>query len=157
MMRYFVTLKALVIKIQRAIFPINTGGYIIGCTLYVKILPELTHGIEVVGFLTPFPPTPEGEPEKLWMMMNMNDGVIMGITENFYSMLGMPSQFTYGYASTSNQMTLDTICPDIMAMKGHEKLKSPQGNIVTLDTTVVQTNFIVQDDEEDVKTEMGKR
>ena len=39
MMRYFLTLKATVIKIERPIFPINTRGYIIGCSIYVKILP----------------------------------------------------------------------------------------------------------------------
>ena len=57
----------------------------------MKILPELTKGVEIVGFLDPFPPTAEDEPDLHWMMMNMNDGVVMGITENFYTSFGMPS------------------------------------------------------------------
>ena len=149
MMRYFITLNATIIGIERPIFPINTKGYIIGCMIYVKILPELTNGIEVVGFLNSFPPTPEGEPELHWMMLNINDGVIMGITENFHTSFGMPSQYTYGFASTSNQMTLDTICPELMKLKGTEKIKDPQGNIVSFDTTIIQNNYFLADEEEE--------
>jgi hypothetical protein len=51
MMRYFITLHATIIGIERPIFPINTRGYLVGSMVFVKILPELTNGIEVVGFL----------------------------------------------------------------------------------------------------------
>jgi hypothetical protein len=51
MMRFFITLHATVIGIERPIFPINNRGYLVGCMIFIKILPELTNGIEVVAFL----------------------------------------------------------------------------------------------------------
>ena len=56
MMRYFITLNATVIGIERPIFPIDTNGYLVGVMIFMKILPELTNGVEVVGFLNSFPP-----------------------------------------------------------------------------------------------------
>jgi len=91
LMRYFITLNATVIGIERPIFPINTKGYLVGVMIFIKILPELTNGVEVVGFLNSFPPRQEGEPDLHWMLLNMKDGVVMGITENFYNSFGMPS------------------------------------------------------------------
>jgi len=43
-----------------------------------------------------------GEPVPHFLMVNMNNGIITGISENFYSSFGMPSRFTYGFATTSN-------------------------------------------------------
>jgi hypothetical protein len=79
-MRYFITLNAKVIGVERPIFPLNTQGYLVGVIIFVKVLPELTNGIAVIGFLTKLPPRAKGDPEIMWMMVNMNDGIIMGIT-----------------------------------------------------------------------------
>ena len=35
------------------------------------------------------PPREKGDPDLHWMMVNMSDGIIMGITENFYTSFGM--------------------------------------------------------------------
>ena len=48
-------------------------------------------------------------------------------------------------------MTLDTICPELMQLKGDEKLKDAGGNVFNWDTTIIQNNyFIVDDDELDI-------
>jgi len=44
-MRYFTTLNATIIGIERPTFPIDTSGYLVGAMIFVKILPELTRGI----------------------------------------------------------------------------------------------------------------
>jgi hypothetical protein len=44
-----------VLGIERPIFPINTNGYLVGAIIFVKIIPQLTRGVEIVGFLNAFP------------------------------------------------------------------------------------------------------
>ena len=102
MMRYFITLEAKILQIERAIWPINKSGYLEGCKIFVKILPNLIRGLQVIGFLNPMQEKEEGEPEAHFIMINMLNGIILGITENFFTDFGMPSRFTYGFATTSN-------------------------------------------------------
>ena len=70
----------------------------------------------------------------------------MGVSHNMYTSFGMPSAFTYGFALTSNQMNMDMLCPELMAMKDTDKLKHPEGNIVTLDSTILQNNYFLADE-----------
>jgi len=51
MMKYFDTCVPSVIGRERPVFPMNKGGYIIPCSLMIKIYPNLDHGIRVVGFM----------------------------------------------------------------------------------------------------------
>ena len=38
------------------------------------------------------------------------------------------------------------LCPELMAMKDTDKLKHPEGNIVTLDSTILQNNYFLADE-----------
>jgi PAS domain S-box-containing protein len=51
MKRYFETSEPHVIGVERLMFPTNKSGYMVPCTLMIKVLPTLDEGIRVVGFL----------------------------------------------------------------------------------------------------------
>jgi len=51
MRNYFETSQSKIIGIERIVFPVNKGGYLVPCTLMIKILPNLEEGIKIVGFL----------------------------------------------------------------------------------------------------------
>lgn len=51
MKRYFETSEDKVIGLERVIFPNNKNGYLIPCSLMIKVLPNLDDGIKIVGFL----------------------------------------------------------------------------------------------------------
>ena len=51
MERYFESAQPRIINTEKLVYPINKSGYLVPCTLMVKILPRLTHGIVVLGFL----------------------------------------------------------------------------------------------------------
>lgn len=51
MKRYFETSESRVIGKERLVFPINKAGYLVPCSLMIKVLPTLDEGIRIVGFL----------------------------------------------------------------------------------------------------------
>lgn len=51
MKRYFETSEPKVIGVERLVFPVNKAGFMVPCTLMIKVLPTLDEGIRVVGFL----------------------------------------------------------------------------------------------------------
>lgn len=48
---YFETSQDKVIGIDRIVYPQNKQGYVVPCTLLIKILPNLDDGIQFVSFL----------------------------------------------------------------------------------------------------------
>lgn len=51
MRNYFETSESRIIGVERVVFPINKRGYLVPCTLMIKILPNLEEGVKIVGFL----------------------------------------------------------------------------------------------------------
>ena len=51
MRRYFETSESVIIGKERIVFPVNKSGYLVPCSLMIKVLPTLDEGIRVVGFL----------------------------------------------------------------------------------------------------------
>ena len=51
MKRYLDTSKEVVIGKEWIVFPQNKSGYIVPCTLLLRIFPNLSEGIKIVGFL----------------------------------------------------------------------------------------------------------
>ena len=51
MRRYFETSVTQIMGNERLIMPISKQGFIVPCTLMIKILPDLDEGIRIVGFL----------------------------------------------------------------------------------------------------------
>ena len=72
---------------------LDKNGYIHIVGLFIKILPKLDNGIEIIGFLNAVPPS---DPPKHAIMIDMNDGMILGVSKNCYTNFGIPSRFVYG-------------------------------------------------------------
>ena len=51
MRKYFETTQGKVMGKERAVYPMTKSGYIVPCTLMIKVYPNLNEGIKVVGFL----------------------------------------------------------------------------------------------------------
>ncbi len=64
-------------------------------TIYVKIQPTLTNGIEAIGF---FNEIVISETETYVMFLDMHDGMICGVTQNCYDNFGISPSFVYGFA-----------------------------------------------------------
>ena len=48
---YFESGESKIIGIERFVLPQNKQGYLVPCTLMIKVLPNLDEGIQIVGFL----------------------------------------------------------------------------------------------------------
>jgi hypothetical protein len=81
-------------------------------------------------------------------MYSGETGIIQGITQSCYRGFGIPSSLVYGSNASSNEFTIDSIFPDIIN-QNIEELKSPSGLIVTLDTTTLQQNYLVGNQQND--------
>jgi hypothetical protein len=120
------------------------------CTLMIKILPNLEEGIKVVGFLKDnetgvvYNKTSDFESDDKfhYIMYNGDNGIILGITLSCYKSFGIPSNLVYGNNASSNEFTIDSILPDIIN-QNHEELKSGNGIVTTLDTSTLQQNYLV--------------
>lgn len=51
MKNYLETSEAKVIGTERLVLCQNKAGYLVPCTLMIKVLPNLDEGIQIVGFL----------------------------------------------------------------------------------------------------------
>ena len=48
---YLETSESKIIGLEKFVFPQNKQGYLVPCTLMIKVLPNLDEGIQIVGFL----------------------------------------------------------------------------------------------------------
>ena len=51
MRSYLETSESKIIGLERLVLPQNKQGYLVPCTLMIKVLPNLDEGIQIVGFL----------------------------------------------------------------------------------------------------------
>jgi PAS domain S-box-containing protein len=157
MRRYFETSEAKLIGSERLVFPVNKQGYIVPCSLMVKILPNLDEGIRVVGFLkdvegaTSYNKGDFDSDEKVHYIMygggDSSNNVIYGITQSCLQAFGIPASLVYGNNSSNNEFTLDSIFPEMN--QNLDDLKSPSGLITTIDTTNLPQNYIIGNDQDD--------
>ena len=57
----------------------------------------------------------------------------------------------YGNSQNNTEFTIDIICPELVTPEVENDLKNPSGVILTFDTTFVQQNYLL--DEEDSEEE----
>ncbi|KAL4450352.1 hypothetical protein ABPG74_009058 [Tetrahymena malaccensis] len=180
MEHYLETSEGKVIGIERTVMCLNKDSFLVPCTLMIKVLPNLSEGIQIVGFLKDIEAansilktSSNDQDEKVHYMIYRTDNdsyVMQGVTQSCYNALGIPSSLMYGNSTNNIEFTVgkqlkrkkfckfknqfqltDTICPDLLNPEFYEDLKSPAGLIVTIDTTTVQQNFLL--DEEDSEDE----
>jgi len=151
MRNYFETSDPKVIGHERLVFPLNKDGYIVPCSLMIKVLPNLDEGIRLVGFLKDvdkdgtFAKGGDMETdEKVHHIMYSGDtGAIHGITHSCKREFGIPASLVSG-AGATNDFTMDIIFPDL-ASHTLEDLKNPAGVVTTLDTSTLQQNYLLGD------------
>lgn len=54
---YLETSESKIIGIERTVLALNKSGYLVACSLMIKILPNLDEGIQIIGFLKDIEPT----------------------------------------------------------------------------------------------------
>lgn len=155
MKNYFESSEPVVMGQERIVFPINKGGYLVPCSLMIKILPTLDDGIRVVGFLKDL----EGEnisgkghglenEDNVHYIMYAGDNLaVCGISQSCHTSFGIPSSFMYGNAS-NNELTLDVLMPELTSFQD-EDLKNPNGFTTVFDSTPLQQNYVMKDNDEE--------
>lgn len=149
MRRYFETSEAKVIGLERIIFPVDKSGYIVPCSLMIKILPNLDEGIRLVGFLKDIEKETgmmknaefDSEEQVHYLIYAGDTGTIHGITKSCRQTFGIPSSLVYGSQSATNEFSIDAIMPEIL-QHNSEDLKAQSGVITTLDTSSLQQNYL---------------
>jgi len=91
------------------------------------------------------------------MLFNGETGIIFGITPSCYKNFGIPSSLIYGNSQYTNEFTTDTIIPELMNLENVERLKLDNGLLLTLDTSLLQQNFLIAQGESDRQSDGTER
>jgi hypothetical protein len=143
MMRYYKTLVTRVVDKERIIMLCTIKNFLRTITIYVKILPKLDYGIEIIGFLNPLP-----MPGTYALMVDMHDGMMLGISSNVYENFGIPAKFVYGFAQEGTEFNIDQFCPELIDLHASGEIANPEGNVVSFDTTILAKNYYLAEDDE---------
>lgn len=149
MRNYFETSESKIMGMERLVFPLTKKGYVVPCTLMIKVLPDLTNGVRLVGFLNEienengFTKNTEFENEEKvhYIVYSGDTGAIHGFTQTCKKDFGLISSLIYGAAAT-NDFTMDVIFPDLLN-HNIEDLKNPAGVVTTLDTSTLQQDYLL--------------
>ena len=149
MKRYIETSEARVVGTERFILPQTKSGYVIPCTIMVKVLPNLDDGIKMVGFLKDLDAASitmtsdfDADDKVHYIMYGGENNIVYGITYSCYQHFGIPASLVYGNNANSNELNIYSILPELNS-KNLEELKSPNGLIMTLDTTALPQNYLI--------------
>jgi len=79
-------------------------------------------------------------------MYGGESNAVCGISQSCFLSFGVPSSFMYGNAS-NNELTIDVLLPELASFQDDE-LKNPNGFTTTFDSTALQQNYVVKDNDE---------
>ena len=125
-------------------YPLNSEGYVIPCSAVIKIFPSLKDGIQLVAFLS----NVERLENEFFILYNLENYVLYGLTENCWTELGVPSYLCYGQTKNNNELNVDLLIPDISNPDQFSRFQHPEGAPCYLDSTQIQQNFLIEDTEE---------
>lgn len=153
MRNYLETSVPKVIGTERLVLCQDKSGYLVPCTLMIKVLPNLDEGIQIVGFLKDIEQNQnmlksqfEGDEKVHYMMYDQTKETILGVTYSCYQSLGIPASLVSGNSSGNSEFTIDQIMPEMNEQKNLEEMRQPQGYVTTIDTTFIQTNFLLDEE-----------
>ena len=155
MKNYFETSDSKVIGVERVVFPLNKEGYVVPCSLMIKVLPNLDEGIRLVGFLKDLDKEGafakgsdmEMEEKVHYIMYSGETLAIHGITYSCKKGFGIPASLVSGNGA-NNDFTMDIIFPELLSHPV-EDLKNTAGVVTTLDTSSLQQNYLFGDSRSD--------
>lgn len=94
MSRYFHSNEDSVMNSERKIIALDSKGFMIACTLLIKVLPTMRKGIEVIGI---FSKVPEPKHTACKIIFDANTGEVLASTEACYRELGVHPALSYGH------------------------------------------------------------
>jgi PAS domain S-box-containing protein len=133
MRRYLETGEARIIGKKRNIYALDKKGYLKGCSLYLKVLPDLSEGIHFIGMIRDFDTYSLGKTilestsglVSHYLIYDSTSGKIMGLSESLFLHFGLRASLFR--LQSNNTPTIQHICPELMdpdvikEMKGSEK------------------------------------
>lgn len=84
-----------------------------------------------------------------YLLFNPENGIIYGISPSCYKHFGIPSSLIYGNSQYTNEFSIDSIIPELMNKENVDLLRNENGVNLTLDTSVIQQNFLIAKGESD--------
>ena len=93
--------------------------------------------------------TDEQEEACHYILFNPENGIIYGISTSCYRHFGIPSSLIYGNSQYTNEFNIDSIIPELMNKENIDFLRNENGVHLTLDTSVIQQNFLIAKGESD--------
>jgi len=152
MRNYFESSDAKVIAIERVVFPLDKNGYIMPCTLMAKILPNLSDGLKLVGFLKELDTNVNinkeqeveiEEDEAHYVMYDGNTGIIHGVTYGCRVEYGIHAKLMEGADTGNSEFTIENIFPEISQIN-LEDLKT-MGHVITmLNTSSIGQDYVIE-------------
>lgn len=143
MRNYFETSEAHIIGQERNVFPINRKGYMVPCTLMIKVLPTLDDGIKMVGFLKDIEKESgflkgdfDTEETVHYIMYGGEGNHIHGVTYSCKQEFGISANLTESSESAANEFTIDSIFPKLSSADEFD-MKQSTGIVTEIDTTAI--------------------
>lgn len=107
-------------------YAMNSEGYLRPCQIYSKILPDLSKGIKLAGFLLPEKPLPKKHKEECILLYCNKTGIIQGITENCNNKFGISSDLVFG----SSELNIYSLFPQLRDEDLVSEMKQSWANII---------------------------
>jgi PAS domain S-box-containing protein len=140
------------LNIERTVYAMNKKGYISPFNLLAKILPNLDYGIQIVGFLRLIPGFDANKDK--YILFSPESGMIFGVSRACYEHFGIRASLTFGKCYNMSELNFDLLCPDILEESKQGALKGNNGITVLLDTTSIQANHPLEnEDDESIREE----
>lgn len=145
MQNYFEKNKGNAMGMERDVFAMSKHGYIIPCTLLIKVMPSLGNGIQILSFLIekePIDQNKENANKNHYIIYGENTGIVYGVSKSCFDSFNIKSKTCYGQCPNMSELTLERICPGVLDPVNDEDYRSNSGILVTLDTTqILDINF----------------
>lgn len=124
------------------------NGYLKIVNLMLKVLPDLSKGIQLIGFIRDYQRGNtkmefEGNEECYYMIYNKDTGLLYGVTQNCQRDFGIYCQLVYGNPKNTSEFTIDLVCPDLLDPDKQERLESDIGLECQFDSTSIQQNYLL--------------
>jgi PAS domain S-box-containing protein len=135
------------LNIERTVYAMNKRGYIAPFNLLAKILPNLENGIQIVGFLRLINGF-DSEKDK-YVLYSPETGMIYGVSKACYMQFGIRASLTFGKCYNMSELNFDLLCPEILEESKQTAMKSANGLNVLLDTSSIQANHPLENEDDD--------
>jgi PAS domain S-box-containing protein len=142
MRRYLETGEARIIGKKRNIYALDKKGYLKGCSLFLKVLPDLSEGIHFIGMIRDFDVFTLGKVilESIsgvvshYLIYDASSGKIMGLSETLFSHFGLKASIFK--LQSNNTPMIQHICPELMDADVIRDMKnSEKGAVIHFDTS----------------------